>query len=57
MAIIKKTLDINIEQKQSHEKKCPTQIFALLIHCTRLENELERSHGAALTRSYTLGGM
>lgn len=39
------------------KKKCPTQIFALLIHCTRLENELERSHGAALTRSYTLGGM
>lgn len=57
MAIIKKTLDINIEQKQSHEINCLTQIFALLIHCTRLENELKRSHGAALTRYYTLGGM
>lgn len=53
MAIIKKTLDINIEQKQSHETNCLTQIFALLIHCTRLENELKRSHGAALTRYYT----
>lgn len=46
-----RTLDINIEQKQSHEKNCLTQIFAHLIHCTWLENELKRSHGAVLTRS------